>query len=87
MTLWPKHLTTEAVRVDLGSFGAGAPRLREAWERYRLPLIVSEAHLGCDDPHEQVPAGFWRRGGPRSRCCAEGADWCAVTARALFWSG
>ena len=78
------YADTEAVRVDLGPGTSGwGPRLREAWERYRLPLIVSEAHLGCDDPHEQVRwlLEAWRAA---QLLRAEGADVRAVTAWALF---
>ena len=41
------YADVEAVRVC--AEGTAGPRalLREAWERYRLPLAVTEAHLGC----------------------------------------
>jgi dTDP-4-dehydrorhamnose reductase len=92
--LYPPHLRggngalaysdTEAVRVDLGPGMTGwEPRLREAGERYHLPLIVSEAHLGCDDPDEQVRwlMEAWRAA---QSLRAKGADVRAVTAWALF---
>jgi dTDP-4-dehydrorhamnose reductase len=42
-----RYADVEAVRVL--AEGIAGPRLllREAWERYRRPLAVSEAHLGC----------------------------------------
>ena len=42
-----RYADVEAVRVC--AEGTAGPRalLREAWERYRLPLAVTEAHLGC----------------------------------------
>jgi dTDP-4-dehydrorhamnose reductase len=48
----------EAVRVQLDEepdeeLGPEA-RLAEAWERYRLPIVVTEAHLGCDDVNESL---------------------------------
>ncbi|HEY0379972.1 MAG TPA: family 1 glycosylhydrolase [Pyrinomonadaceae bacterium] len=41
------YADVEAVRVC--AEGPAGPRalLREAWERYRLPVAVTEAHLGC----------------------------------------
>jgi hypothetical protein len=63
--LYPPHLRggngrqayadTEAVRVPLpeGLIGWG-PRLREVWARYRRPIAVTEAHLGCADADESV---------------------------------
>jgi dTDP-4-dehydrorhamnose reductase len=41
------YADVEAVRVC--AEGTAGPRvlLREAWERYRLPLAVTEMHLGC----------------------------------------
>jgi len=41
------YADVEAVRVlDEGVMGAGR-LLREAWQRYGLPLAITEAHLGC----------------------------------------
>lgn len=42
-----KYADVEAVRVLAA--GAAGPRalLKETWERYHLPLAVTEAHLGC----------------------------------------
>lgn len=92
--LYPPHLRggnghrayadTEALRADLGAGVTGwEPRLREAWERYHRPLVLSEVHLGCDDPHEQVRwlMEAWRAA---QALRAEGADIRAVTAWALF---
>jgi beta-glucosidase/6-phospho-beta-glucosidase/beta-galactosidase len=92
--LYPPHLRggngyaayadTEAVRADLGDDATGwAPRLREACRRYRRPIAVTEAHLGCCDPHEQVRwlLEAWQAA---QRLRAEGHDVRAVTAWALF---
>jgi dTDP-4-dehydrorhamnose reductase len=41
------YADVEAVRVRHAGI-AGFPRvLREAWERYRIPLALTEVHLGC----------------------------------------
>ena len=78
------YADTEALRADLGPGATGwEPRLREAWARYRRPLVVSEAHLGCEDVWEQVR---WLNEAWRAAQVlrAEGADIRAVTAWALF---
>lgn len=41
------YADTEAVRVRAGGIAGPETVLREAWERYRLPVAVTEAHLGC----------------------------------------
>ncbi len=46
----PRYADVEAVRVDFGPHGemAGVQSLlRDTWQRYGLPLAVTEAHLGC----------------------------------------
>ena len=78
------YADVEAVRVC--AEGVAGPRaiLRETWERYQLPLAVTEAHMGCTR-EEQMRwlAEVW------SAACAlrsEGADVRAVTAWALLGS-
>ncbi len=72
----------EAVRVcrdvmpDLGGI------LGEAWERYHIPLAVTEAHLGCT-PDEQV-RWLWDVWQAALTAQRAGADVRAVTAWALF---
>jgi dTDP-4-dehydrorhamnose reductase len=41
-----EYADVEAVRVDRGMDGATV-LLREVWDRYRIPLVVTEAHLSC----------------------------------------
>lgn len=42
------YADVEAVRVHLPRADTGpAARLRETWERYRIPIAVTEAHLGA----------------------------------------
>ena len=75
---------TEAVRVRAeGISGAGAV-LRQAWDRYRLPVAITEAHLGCD-PVEQTRwlAEVWN---DAQAALASGVDVRAVTVWALLGS-
>ena len=92
--LYPQHLhggngrqayvDTEATRVGVDQAEVGwTPRLREAWNRYRRPMVISEAHLGCDDPWQQVRWLMEAWNAART-LRAEGADLRAVTAWALF---
>ncbi len=74
----------EAVRVASTELpGAGAV-LREAWERYGLPVAITEAHLGCT-PEEQVRwlAEVWR---DAEAVRVDGVDVRAVTAWAVLGS-
>jgi dTDP-4-dehydrorhamnose reductase len=42
------YVDVEAVRIaSLGGEVGTRRRLRETWQRYRLPLVVSEVHHGC----------------------------------------
>lgn len=78
------YVDTEAVRVnhDQGVCGWEA-RLREVWKRYRLPLAVTEAHLGCQDEREQV-RWLMQAWNAAQKLRMEGADVRAVTAWAMF---
>lgn len=91
---YPRHLhggngrdayaDTEAVRV-LGVPGGGfEARLREAHERYRAPLALTEVHIGCSRD-EQLR---WLRDAWQAalRLRDEGADVRAVTVWAAFGS-
>jgi dTDP-4-dehydrorhamnose reductase len=80
-----RYADVEAVRVPLPPHehtGAEA-RLREAWERYGLPMAVTEAHLGCREPEESVRwlMEVWD-GACRLR--QEGVDLHAVTVWSMF---
>jgi dTDP-4-dehydrorhamnose reductase len=61
-----------------------APLLREAWERYRIPIAITEAHI---DAHREDQLRWlsevWRAA---ERVRGEGADIRAVTVWALFGS-
>ncbi len=45
------YADVEAVRAPCAPIGL-AGLLTAAWERYRLPLVVSEVHLGCTREHQ-----------------------------------
>lgn len=78
------YVDTEAVRADLPVEGLGwKARLREAWRRYRRPLAITEAHLGCEDVAEQL-RWLMEAWNAARELRAEGADLRAVTAWALF---
>jgi dTDP-4-dehydrorhamnose reductase len=77
------YVDAEAVRVkrledDLGL----APRLREVWGRYRLPLAVTEVHHGCTrDEQLRWFVETWRTA---CQLRAEGMDLRAITPWSLF---
>ncbi|WP_207540208.1 family 1 glycosylhydrolase [Sabulicella rubraurantiaca] len=79
------YADTEAVRVPMPPDVQIGPeaRLREAWERYRLPIAVTEAHLGCVEAEECVRwlMEVWNAA---SRLRQEGVDLCAVTVWSMF---
>ena len=72
----------EAVRVWAGGINGIGPAIREAWQRYRLPIAVTEAHLGCD-PLEQT-RWLYEMWQAAEAARADGVDVRAVTAWALL---
>lgn len=77
-----RYADAEAVRIlhlaDLGPL----PRLREAWERYRLPLAVTEAHHFCTaDEQVRWLLEVWEAA---NTIAEEGADIRAVTVWSMF---
>jgi dTDP-4-dehydrorhamnose reductase len=77
-----RYVDVEAVRV-LGTGVAGPyVLLRETWERYGIPIAVTEAHLGCTREQQlRWLAEVWD-GAAQLR--TEGADIRAVTAWSAF---
>ncbi len=74
----------EAVRVCARSIPGPGAALRDAWERYRLPVALTEAHLGCtQDEQVRWLAEAWREAEAARR---DGVDVRAVTAWALLGS-
>lgn len=78
------YADVEAVRISHapGPIGPEA-RLREAWERYRLPMLVTEAHHGCAEEVECVRwlAEVWAAA---QKLRADSVDLRAVTIWSLF---
>ena len=78
------YVNTEAARVFVPPGETGwAPRLREVWARYAMPIAITEAHLGCADARE--PLRWLMQAWDAAQLLrSEGADIRAVTAWALF---
>ena len=78
------YADVEAIRVmrngDLGLEG----RLSEIWQRYRLPVVVTEVHIGSS-ADEQI-RWFYQAWAAANNQKARGANIQAVTAWALFGS-
>ncbi|MDQ3916996.1 MAG: sugar nucleotide-binding protein [Acidobacteriota bacterium] len=81
-----RHAYADVEAVRARAEGCAGPRalLKEAWERYRLPLAVTEAHLGCT--REEQLRWFVEVWDAARDLREEGADVRAVTAWALLGS-
>lgn len=78
-----RYADVEALRIDLPEGATGArPRLAEAWDRYRLPLAITEVHHGSTR-EEQLRwlAEVW---GDAVALRRDGIDLRAVTAWSLL---
>jgi dTDP-4-dehydrorhamnose reductase len=77
-----RYVDVEAVRVC--AEGTAGPRvlLREAWERYEIPLAVTEVHLGCT--REEQLRWFKEVWDAARALRADGVDLRAVTAWSLL---
>lgn len=80
-----RYADFDAVRAPLAEALLGPyPRLFEAWERYHLPIAVTEAHHGCSrDEQLRWFIDVWRSACSLRRA---GVDIRAVTSWALFGS-
>ncbi len=74
----------DAVRVHPGGITGAGAILRQAWDRYGLPVAITEAHLGSD-PHQQMRwlAEIWEAA---KTARADGVEVEAVTVWALLGS-
>jgi dTDP-4-dehydrorhamnose reductase len=79
-----RYADVEAVRVPGIGLRGHASVLLEAWQRYRLPVAITEAHIGCTR-EEQMRwlVDAWQGA---HDAAARGADVRAVTAWALLGS-
>ncbi len=78
------YADVETVRVRGDAPGGFRARLMEAWERYGLPLAVTESHIGCT--REEQIRWFAESWDAAELARSEGADVRAVTAWSLFGS-
>ena len=78
-----RYVDLEAVRMDLPESELGPEaRLQEAWDRYRLPMAVTEAHHGCSrDDQLRWLLEVWHAA---ERLRARGVDLRAVTVWSLL---
>lgn len=76
------YADVEAVRVRAEGTAGPYALLKEAWQRYGLPLAVTEAHLGCTREEQMRWLKEVWEGAQRLR--NEGADVRAVTAWSLL---
>jgi len=77
------YVDVEAVRV-LDSADLGLQRrIAEAWVRYHKPIAITESHLGCIDPHQQLLwfQDAWESARLQRNC---GVELIAVTSWALL---
>ncbi len=74
----------EAVRIRESGIAGFGSVLRQAWDRYRIPVAITEVHLGCDI-EEQIRwiASAWRSAVEARR---DGVSCVAVTVWALLGS-
>ena len=77
-----EYVDTEAVRLLPAGVAGSYTLLRAVWERYRMPVAVTEAHIGCT-PDEQV-RWLWEVWQAATRLRQEGGDVRAVTAWSVF---
>jgi dTDP-4-dehydrorhamnose reductase len=77
-----KYADVEAVRVVHGQPWGLEVLLKEAWNRYKLPIAMTEVHLHCT--REEQIRWFWEK---YETCCSlvrEGIPIKAITAWSLF---
>ncbi|WP_128544744.1 family 1 glycosylhydrolase [Larkinella soli] len=79
-----RYVDTEVVRAAPSRRVGLGGLLRQAWERYRIPIAVTEAHLGCTvDEQMRWLMDIWNQAQTARRT---GADIQAVTVWALLGS-
>jgi len=79
-----RYADVEAVRVCAEGAAGVYTLVKETWERYKLPLAVTEVHLHCT--REEQLRWFYEVWNAAGRLQDEGVDILAVTAWALLGS-
>jgi dTDP-4-dehydrorhamnose reductase len=77
-----RYVDVETVRVDRRLLDGVQARMKECWERYRLPIALTEVHLGCS--REEQLRWLKQAWDAAQRVREEGVDVRAVTAWAAF---
>ena len=77
------YVDIAAVRAEITPTVVGlSPRLKEVWERYRRPIVISELHNGCT--REDQLRWFMEGLRTAQACLSSGVDVRGVTAWSLF---
>lgn len=79
-----QYVDIEAVRVRPEGIAGHYPLLREVWQRYQLPIAVTEVHLGCT--REEQLRWFYQTWNAAQQLQAEAVDIRAITVWALLGS-
>jgi dTDP-4-dehydrorhamnose reductase len=79
-----RYADLEAVRVVPDFEPGWEPLLQQGWQRYQIPLVLSEVHLGCT--REEQIRWFHEAWCASHRVLSTGVDVRAVTTWALFGS-
>ncbi|MEB3311782.1 MAG: family 1 glycosylhydrolase [Snowella sp.] len=79
-----RYADVEAVRVCADNIAGPYNLLQEAWERYGIPLAITEVHLSCT--REEQLRWFYEIWNSAQQLQTEGVDIRAVTAWALLGS-
>jgi dTDP-4-dehydrorhamnose reductase len=81
---WDKYADVEAVRVCAESLAGPYTLLQEVWERYRLPLAVTEVHV--NSTREEQLRWLYEVWNAAQKLQDEGVDIRAITAWSLLGS-
>lgn len=79
-----EYADVEVVRANVPDTISSYRLLKEAWERYSLPLALTEVHLACT--REEQQRWFYEAWNTAVRLREEGIDFRAVTAWSFFGS-
>lgn len=78
------YVDVETVRVPEAEMAGAENLLTDAWERYYIPLSVTEVHLGCT--REEQLRWFYQAYQTGQRLVDKGVDFRAITAWAILGS-